>query len=211
MPEAKRRLYAAYGSNLNLRQMAYRCPTARVAGTAVMRNWRLVFNGVATIERYYGGRVPVLVWELQPQDEAALDAYEGWPRLYRKESVRVRLSGKQVRAFVYIMNGGRRSQPGFAYYNTIRAGYESAGFDINILRDAALESGEKGGKPMNSTIREQILAIRDIGETNMFDMITVQRIAMREEFYELVCYLEDHKREYSRFILTGETREENEE
>jgi hypothetical protein len=67
MSESQRRLYVAYGSNLNLKQMACRCPTAKVAGTAVMRNWRLVFNGVATIERYYGGKVPVLVWELQPE------------------------------------------------------------------------------------------------------------------------------------------------
>ena len=57
---------------------------------------------------------------------------------------------------------------------------------------------------MSSTIKEQIMAIRDSGETNMFDVNTVQRIAMREEFYELVCWIEDHRREYSRFILTGE-------
>ncbi|MDR1073956.1 MAG: DUF5049 domain-containing protein [Treponema sp.] len=210
MPEAKKRLYAAYGSNLNLRQMVCRCPTAKVTGTAVMRNWRLVFNGVATIERYRGGRVPVLVWELQPEDEAALDRYEGWPSLYRKETVRMTLNGKRVRAMVYIMNHGRQSPPNFAYYNTIREGYESAGFDINTLRDAARRSSGKGEKSMNSTVREQILAIRDTRETNMFDTNMVQRIAMREEFYELVRYLEDHKREYSLFILTGEAREENE-
>ena len=31
------RLYLAYGSNLNLAQMQYRCPGAKVAGTAELQ------------------------------------------------------------------------------------------------------------------------------------------------------------------------------
>ncbi len=144
MSEARRRLYIAYGSNLNLEQMARRCPTAKVVGATVMRNWQLLFWGVATIERSKGGIVPVLVWEIQPEDEAALDAYEGWPRLYRKESVRVTLDGKQVRAMVYIMNHGYPHPPSRTYYETILAGYRSAGFDSRILREAARNATKKG-------------------------------------------------------------------
>lgn len=143
MFKARQRLYLAYGSNLNLEQMAHRCPTAKVVGATVMRNWRLVFNGVASIERHKGSQVPVLVWNIQPKDEDALDIYEGWPRLYRKESVRVTLGGKQVRAMVYIMNDGRRCPPNHSYYKTIREGYISAGFDVGILRDAANKSKER--------------------------------------------------------------------
>lgn len=58
---------------------------------------------------------------------------------------------------------------------------------------------------MTQTIKEQILAIRDTGLTNMFDVNMVQRIANDMGFYELVIYLEDHRREYAHFILTGET------
>jgi hypothetical protein len=176
-----------------------------------MRNWRLLFCGVATIERHPGGKVPVLLWELQPKDEAALDAYEGCPRLYRKESVRVTLNGKQVRAMVYIMNHDRQSPPSSVYYSTILEGYRSAGFDTGILREAAQRSSEKGRITMNSTIKKQILAVRDTGETNMFDVNAVQRIAMRKGLYELVRWLEGHRREYSRFILTGETPEDDAE
>lgn len=61
---------------------------------------------------------------------------------------------------------------------------------------------------MNETIREQIMAIRDSGETNMLDTRTVQVIANREGFYELVIYLEEHKREYVNFIFTGNTGED---
>ena len=88
-------LYIAYGSNLNLAQMAGRCPTAEVVGKAVLRGWRLAFRGVATIERRIGYTVPVLVWKLQPEDEQSLDRYEGWPNLYYKENLKVTLDGKR--------------------------------------------------------------------------------------------------------------------
>jgi len=57
---------------------------------------------------------------------------------------------------------------------------------------------------MNEKIKEQILSIRASGVTNMFDVPHVQREAYECGFYELVLYLEEHKTECSRFILTGE-------
>ena len=57
---------------------------------------------------------------------------------------------------------------------------------------------------MTETIRSQILAIRDTGLTNMFDIPMVQRLANDRGYYELVCYLEDHRKEYAHFIMTGE-------
>lgn len=57
---------------------------------------------------------------------------------------------------------------------------------------------------MTQTIKEQILEIRDTGLTNMFDVNTVQRLAYERDFYELVTWLEEHRKEYVRFILTGE-------
>jgi len=58
---------------------------------------------------------------------------------------------------------------------------------------------------MNETIRTQILAIRDSGEANMFDVTAVQRLAFERDFYELVTFIEDDRESYSTFILTGET------
>ena len=57
---------------------------------------------------------------------------------------------------------------------------------------------------MTDKLREQILAIRDTGETNMFDTARVQRMAYDRGFYELVLFLEEHKKEYAHLILTGE-------
>lgn len=56
---------------------------------------------------------------------------------------------------------------------------------------------------MTSKIKEQILAIRDTGETNMFDVRKVQEIALREGYDELLVYHADNVGAYSRFILTG--------
>ncbi|MFG6338600.1 MAG: DUF5049 domain-containing protein [Lachnospiraceae bacterium] len=57
---------------------------------------------------------------------------------------------------------------------------------------------------MTETIRQQILAVRDTGEANMLDTRMVQYIANRKGFYELVIYIEDHRKEYAHFIFTGE-------
>jgi hypothetical protein len=60
---------------------------------------------------------------------------------------------------------------------------------------------------MDEKIKDQILSIRNSGVTNMFDVPRVQREANARGFHELVLYLEKHKAEYSRFILTGETED----
>lgn len=48
------------------------------------KGYRLLFRGTSgnvylTTEPQQGGNVPIIVWELQPEDEKALDSYEGFP------------------------------------------------------------------------------------------------------------------------------------
>ena len=57
---------------------------------------------------------------------------------------------------------------------------------------------------MNQRIKEQIIAIRDTGLTNMFDTLYVQRLAYERNFLDLVLFIEDHKKDYFHFILKGE-------
>ena len=57
---------------------------------------------------------------------------------------------------------------------------------------------------MTSKIKQQILAIRDTGLTNMFDIQMVQRIANEMNYFELVIFLEEEKNKYVKFILSGE-------
>ncbi len=92
MPE---NLYFAYGSNINLDQMAQRCPNAEPLGVVVLNGYELQFRGnsrgagVATIAPKRGGKVYGLLWNITEKCEASLDIYEGYPRLYTKKQVSV--------------------------------------------------------------------------------------------------------------------------
>ena len=64
---------------------------------------------------------------------------------------------------------------------------------------------------MDDRVREGILAVRDTGRTNMFDFPVVQRIAMDLGYYDTVIWIEENRKAYCRFIMTGEeTAEEGE-
>lgn len=138
----KSKLYIAYGSNLNLPQMAQRCPTAKVVGASEVKNHALLFRGgrhgaVATVEPCEGASVPVLLWEITPKDELALDRYEGYPSFYEKQTLAVELDGQRVSAMVYVMTPGHRlGYPSDYYYDVIAEGYRTAGFDAAVLEQA---------------------------------------------------------------------------
>lgn len=144
-------VYLAYGSNLNLEQMNIRCPNAAVIGSATLCDYLLTFRGsssrgVATIEPKKGSAVPVLVWEITKECERALDRYEGFPRLYRKEVLPVHLDGMRVQAMVYIMNPiYPYAVPDAYYYTTILEGYRDCGFDEEILNTAVSQTASHTG------------------------------------------------------------------
>lgn len=143
-----KRLYAAYGSNLNLEQMSLRCSSAKLYGKGIIDGYRLIFKGqvgnsYASIEPFAGGKVPVLIWELQEDDEKNLDYYEGYPRFYEKEILTVEPENKElIEVMVYIMTDERTelNPPSQRYLNSIKDGYITAGFDLEILKDALKNS-----------------------------------------------------------------------
>ena len=53
-------------------------------------------------------------------------------------------------------------------------------------------------------LKEQILSIRDIGLTNMFDTAVVKSIARKLGYTELVTYLNQENNNYFAFIMCGE-------
>ena len=127
--------YLAYGSNLNVEQMNWRCPGADILGTSVIHDYELVFRrGVLTIEPKEGACVPVGVWAIDMYDEAALDVYEGYPRMYRKEYMNVELDGETISALVYVMNEGRKIMPpSTVYFKTCLRGYRDFDFPTKTL------------------------------------------------------------------------------
>ena len=138
-----RRLYLAYGSNLSVDQMAFRCPEAKIVGRAVLKDWKLVFRTHADIEPCNGSEVPVLIWEIKPDDERNLDRYEGYPFYYIKKNLEVTMTetGENVTAMAYVMTRGRKAAvpPAKHYYDIISEGYERFGFDKAVLEQALRE------------------------------------------------------------------------
>lgn len=148
-----KRYYLAYGSNLNVRQMSWRCPTAKAIGTAFIKDYELLFKGsktgaYLTIEPKVGLEVPVAVWSVEPSDEERLDVYEGFPAFYYKTEFELPVryfSGKTAvrTAFVYIMHEERLlGLPSGSYVRTCLDGYRNFGFDESILL-AALDNSRR--------------------------------------------------------------------
>jgi len=137
------KLYAAYGSNLNIEQMGGRCPSASVVGTGVLKDYRLLFKGsqtgaYLTIEKSKGSTVPVGLWRITEAHERDLDRYEGFPRFYHKETLTADCGGgRKLNCLVYVMNENRSiALPSLSYFFICRQGYDDFGFDIKYLNEA---------------------------------------------------------------------------
>lgn len=139
------RLYFAYGSNINLEQMAYRCPDAQVIGPVTLEDYELTFRGrtdgrgVANIEPKEGSVVHGLLWRITPKCEIALDRYEGVPRLYVQQEVTVRdANDKPYTVMAYVMTELFREPalPSQYYFDGIRDGFIQNGMDDTPLLEA---------------------------------------------------------------------------
>lgn len=134
--------YLAYGSNLNLEQMAKRCPTAKPVGIGLLEDSNQAF--VRFPRRSPRGRKE----QCRPFGSQWLDSiersdyYEGFPRFYRKEHVKVLVGEKLVCAMVYVMNEDQRcyALPSLTYYAVVLKGYQDAGLNESSLRNACFST-----------------------------------------------------------------------
>jgi gamma-glutamylcyclotransferase (GGCT)/AIG2-like uncharacterized protein YtfP len=133
-------LYVAYGSNMNLEQMSYRCPKAKVIGNGKLNGWKLVFNCHADIVKKNNSEVPVVVWDINDEYEwYRLDMYEGYPHYYIRKTVDVVLdNGTKEKAIVYVMADDRKgiSPPSKGYFDGIIKGCIANKINTEYLYDA---------------------------------------------------------------------------
>ena len=139
--------YYAYGANLNIENMEYRCPRAKRIVSLTLPDHRLVFKGGADVEHSHGDNVEGVLWDISDECEKALDIFEGYPHLYRKEYFTISADGNIARDYgnvidvmVYKMNRDGYGAPSNMYLETIRDGYEANGLDLDCLWDAYLHS-----------------------------------------------------------------------
>lgn len=123
LPPRPQSLYFAYGSNLQLKQMAKRCPDSQFQGRARLHNFRWQINdrGFANVVPDPDAFVEGLCYLLSPDDEARLDRSEGVPTAYQKKWTEVeffpaaaRLLGRKVTEILRFNLMERSGQPPIA-------------------------------------------------------------------------------------------------
>ena len=122
-----KRIYIAYGANTNKEAMKRRCPNAKQIGVGFIEGQRFKFNNVADVVPHDGVKyknAPAVAWEITPACEKALDRFEGFPSLYRKEFVTFReTKGRaEYQGFIYKMNYTGFHTPNPMYVDGIRTG-----------------------------------------------------------------------------------------
>jgi gamma-glutamylcyclotransferase (GGCT)/AIG2-like uncharacterized protein YtfP len=142
-------LYAAYGSNLDPRWMAERCPSSPPISSGWLDGWRLTFGGesvgwegaLATVVEDPYSRVFVMLYEMQLEDERNLDEWEGGSLgLYNKIRVRVQTLEGDSLAWLYVLNDYEGGLPGAHYLEVIAEAAEAAGAPDDYV--AALRAHE---------------------------------------------------------------------
>lgn len=133
----KRNLYCAYGSNLDKRQMNYRCPSNSFYATGKIIDYRLTLPFYADIEPSAGDSTPCVLYEVGAEDEMSLNSYEGVNSgCYKKIQVQVATDDGIHEAFAYRMTDAYKKykRPVRAgYYQQMIEAYKHLGFDYNSL------------------------------------------------------------------------------
>jgi len=102
-------LYRAYGSNMLPERMMRRCPGATALGVARLPNYRLAERLYADIDFSEGESVFGVLYLISERDMRSLDAYEGYPKVYRREWLEVEYKGDSYTALTYEMSAATKA------------------------------------------------------------------------------------------------------
>ena len=134
------KLYIAYGANTDHSIMKQRCPDAKFIGTATLRDYLLVFRGVADLVRADGKQAQVAIWELSDACVESLNKYESVPSRYKTRLIDLTLDGQRVTAFTYVMQKAMKERgqqkPYAAYEECLRKGYAESGLPGTAIDEA---------------------------------------------------------------------------
>jgi hypothetical protein len=131
------RPYFAYASNMDIAQMAERCPGARIIDGAVLAGMKFVITakGYANVVPDPDHTVFGILWDLPQADEESMDRYEGVrPGLYRKEEIEVvTAGGKAVRALIYRASATKTGLPAPGYLEATIAAARGHGMPAEYI------------------------------------------------------------------------------
>lgn len=134
------RYYLAYGSNLNINEMDFRCPDSKRVTHCILKGYKLCFKRYLTIEKDSSSSVPIAIYKVSNLDKLRLDKYESYPELYHIQNIDVNIDGKNYKCFTYIMNAGYKHMlPTVEYYKRCIIGYVGYRFNTKYLEKALEE------------------------------------------------------------------------
>ena len=121
--------YFAYGSNMSLEQMRWRCPDHRYVGLGVLHGfkWLIYSRGYANITASNGDEVWGSVFQISHQDELSLDKAEGVRYgTYLREQKDVRVGDDTLSCLVYVAPSSEAGVAKAEYVLRINAGIRDA-------------------------------------------------------------------------------------
>ena len=136
-------VYAAYGSNLDPRQMLQRAPRSPALGTGWLVGWRLTFAGddlgwdgaLATVVEDPGHQVFVMLYDIAEDDEHLLDRWEGSDLdIHRKIHVRIATLDGEETAWLYVVDAYEGGLPSARYLGIIAEAAQVAGAPDDYVR-----------------------------------------------------------------------------
>ena len=150
-PGAK--LYFAYGSNMDHKQMKARCPSAKFIGCESLKNFEYYIDrrGVASLKPKYGATASGVIWDIQDtSDWEVLDHYEGVKSgIYQRHAINAKFYGHLETFQIYISNTLKEGNPRPGYQENISKSlvslesmYKKEISDINkINKELSMELG----------------------------------------------------------------------
>ena len=169
--DKKKRVYIAYGSNMDICRMDKRCSDFEFFGIGYIYNYRLTFQ--QSVSGFYANLISnkskkkkfeytsVVLYLISEEDEKSLDMYEGYPQAYKKTELEVELEdGSKVKGLAYVLPSNKSyGVPTIKYYRLIENAYKIFGFDLNILKEALVFSYKKAKTSINSKINSSVKRI----------------------------------------------------
>jgi hypothetical protein len=141
-------LYAAYGIDLDPAQMQHRCPSSPVRGPGWLTGWRLTFGGedladaqatggaLATVVQDRASTVFVLLYDVAPVDEDALQMWEG--ETYRSLKIRIETLEGSVMAWTFVLDAYEGGLPAARYLGDLADSAELAGAPSDYVQSLRL-------------------------------------------------------------------------
>ncbi|WP_028203551.1 gamma-glutamylcyclotransferase family protein [Paraburkholderia nodosa] len=159
--------YFAYGSNMSIRRLIARLPSARVVTTGFVTGYKLAFDklskkdgsGKCDCEHTgnVGDRVYGVIFSVVPGEREALDTFEGAGKGYAPLSVRVETATGGVYALTYVAT---KKQPGLQPYHWYKQHVLVGAREANLPEDyvRAIEAVDSIDDPDSARTEKELRA-----------------------------------------------------